>query len=93
MRHHAPGLRAALVSTAPYADAGATAVQEIAFALASGAEMLRAMTMGGLAPADAAAQIQLSLTVGRDVYVQMAKLRGMRLAWGMLPVGGRRPSR
>jgi methylmalonyl-CoA mutase len=81
---HAPGMRAALVSTAPYADAGAEAVQEIAFALATGAQTLRSLLDAGLTPAEAASQILVSLTVGRDLYLQAAKLRAMRLTWGML---------
>ena len=81
---HAPRLRAGLVSTAPYADAGADAAQEIAFALATGAEMLRTLLAAGIAPGAAASQLLVSLTVGRDLYLQVAKLRAMRLTWGML---------
>lgn len=81
---HSPGLRAALVSTAPYADAGADAVQENAFALATGAETLRWLLDAGFAPADAAAQVLVSTTAGRDLYLQIAKLRALRLTWGML---------
>lgn len=81
---HAPAVRAALVSTAPYADAGAHAVQEIAFALATGAETLRWLLDAGFTPAGAAGQIFVSTTVGRDLYLQIAKLRALRLTWGML---------
>ncbi|HEV8240207.1 MAG TPA: methylmalonyl-CoA mutase family protein [Thermoanaerobaculia bacterium] len=81
---HAPAMRAALVSTAPYADAGADAVQEIAFALATGAETLRWLLEDGFTPADAAAQVLVSTTVGRDLYLQVAKLRALRLTWRML---------
>jgi len=84
---HAPRLRAGLVSTAPYVDAGADAVQEIGFALATGAAALRSMLDAGIAPSAAASQILLSLTVGRDLYLQTAKLRAMRLTWGMLLAG------
>lgn len=81
---NAPEMRAALVSTAHYAEAGADAVQEIGFALATGASALRSLLGVGIAPAEAVAQILLSLTVGRDLYLQVAKLRAMRLTWGML---------
>jgi len=81
---HAPAVRAALVSTAPYSDAGADAVQEIAFALATGAETLRWLLDAGFTPAAAAAQVLASTTVGRDLYLQVAKLRALRLTWGML---------
>jgi len=81
---HAPRVRAGLVSTAAYADAGADAAQEIAFALATGAEMLRKLLDAGLEPAAAASQLVVSLTVGRELYLQVAKLRAMRVTWGML---------
>jgi methylmalonyl-CoA mutase len=81
---HAPRVRAGLISTAPYADAGADAAQEIAFALATGAEALRWLLETGLAPDAAASQLLVSTTVGRDLYLQLAKLRALRLTWGML---------
>lgn len=81
---NAPQMRAGLVSTAAYADAGADAIQEIAFALATGAEALRWLLDAGFAPADAAAQLLVSATSGRDLYLQLAKLRALRLTWGML---------
>ncbi len=80
----APGVRAGLVSTAPYVDAGADATQEIAFALATGAEALRCLLAAGLPPATAAGQLLVSASAGRDLYLQLAKLRALRLTWGML---------
>ncbi len=72
------------MSTAPYAEAGADAAQEIAFALASGAEALRALHAAGLAADTAASQLAVTTSVGRDLYLQVAKLRALRLTWGML---------
>jgi len=83
----APGVRAGLISTAPYADAGADAVQEVAFALATGAEALRRLLSAGLAPDAAATQLLVSVTVGRDLYLQVAKLRALRLTWAMMLAG------
>lgn len=81
---NAPGIRAGLVSSAPYADAGADAAQEIAFALATGAESLRWLLDAGFTPAEAAGQLLVSATSGRDLYLQLAKLRALRLTWGMV---------
>lgn len=81
---NAPDMRAGLVSTVPYADAGADATQEIAFALATGAEALRWLFDAGFAPSEAAGQLLVSATSGRDLYLQLAKLRALRLTWGML---------
>ncbi|HVS02381.1 MAG TPA: methylmalonyl-CoA mutase family protein [Thermoanaerobaculia bacterium] len=80
-RQHAPGLCAARVGTGPYVDAGADSVQEVAYALATGNEYLAALGTAGLGPADAAAQILFVLEGGRDLYLQIAKLRAARTLW------------
>ena len=80
-REQTPSMRCALVSTSLYHDAGATAVQQLAFALATGVCYLRQMTGSGL-PVDAAAsRLELSFSVGRDVFLEIAKLRAARLLW------------
>jgi methylmalonyl-CoA mutase len=71
--------RAALVTTAPSHDAGADAAQELGFALATAREYLRRMTAGGLEGPLAARQLLFSTPVGRDVYVQIAKVRALRV--------------
>ena len=74
----APGVRAVCVSTRPYADAGATAVQELAYAVATSAEYMRRLIQGGLSPDIAASQIELALSVSSDFFAQIAKLRAAR---------------
>jgi methylmalonyl-CoA mutase len=86
-RDHAPGLAAALVSTEPFVEAGADAVQEIAFSLAGGAETLRWLTEAGFTTTEGAAQVRISATAGRDLYLQLAKLRALRLTWAMVLAG------
>ena len=76
--------RAAVVSGSPYHDAGASAVQELGLTLATGADYLRRLLAGGLAPEPAARQLLVSLPVGRDFFVQVAKLRAARVLWGAL---------
>ncbi len=80
-REHAPAMRGALVSTSLYHDAGATAVQQLAFALATGVCYLRRMTAAGLSVDAAAAGLDFSFSVGRDVFLEIAKLRAARLLW------------
>ncbi len=77
----APAMRSVLVSTSAYHDAGADAVQELAFAIATGVCYLRRMTAGGLDLDAAAAQLDFSFSVGRDVFLEIAKLRAARLLW------------
>lgn len=81
---HAPRLRALLVSTIPYHDAGAHAVQELALAAAGGVLALRQMEKAGLSPERGALQIQFAMAVGRDLFVEIAKLRAARRLWARI---------
>lgn len=75
------GMTALQVSTVPYDNAGSHAVQELAAAIATGIEYLRACEAQGLAPDAAARQIQFTLTVGCDQFLEIAKLRALRALW------------
>ncbi len=76
-----PRMRAAMVHAGAYHDAGATALQELAFATATGVCYLRRMTSAGLGIDAAAAQVEFSFSVGRDFFLEVAKLRAARLLW------------
>ena len=78
---HAPQMTAVTVDTAPYHDAGANAVQDLAFLLATGTAYLRALTAGGLGVDAAARQIDVSMSVGTRFYQEIAKLRAARVLW------------
>jgi methylmalonyl-CoA mutase len=77
----APGLASVLVSATPYHDAGATAVQELAFAAATGIEYLRQLTAAGLGVGAAASRMLFAFSVGSDLFAEIAKLRAARLLW------------
>ena len=78
---HAPGLRAANVSSAAYDGGGASAVQELAYTIATGLEYLRELTDGGLSVDGAARQIAFSYSASGDFFTQVAKLRAARWLW------------
>ncbi|MFY0525661.1 methylmalonyl-CoA mutase family protein [Archangium gephyra] len=80
-RKGSPGLRALLVSTRAYADAGATSVHELAWAIATGVEYLRGLERAGVPPEDAARSVQFSFSVGSQFFPEIAKLRAARLLW------------
>jgi methylmalonyl-CoA mutase len=82
-----PNVTAVRVGTAPYHHAGATAAQDIAFAMATGVEYLRAMTAGANPAArldmdSAARQILFSMSLGTHHFLAIAKLRAGRRLWG-----------
>jgi methylmalonyl-CoA mutase len=78
---NAPGIRALSVSTLPHHSAGATPVQELAFALATGVEYLRTLETGGIHPEDACRQLRFVFATGRDLFAEVAKIRAFRQIW------------
>ncbi|MCP3142207.1 methylmalonyl-CoA mutase subunit beta [Pyxidicoccus xibeiensis] len=77
----APGLRALLVSSRAWADAGATPVQELAWAIATGVEYLRELERAGVSAGDAGRSMQFALSVGGQFFPEIARLRAARLLW------------
>ncbi len=80
----APGLRTALVDVGGYHDAGASAAEQLAVLLASGVTYLRALTADGTTIGAAARQLGFAVAVGRDLFLELAKLRAARLCWAKL---------
>ena len=72
------------VSSLPYHGTGASAVQELAFTLATGVEYLRALTEAGLTVSAACEQVELVMGVGRDLFMEVAKLRAARRLWSAM---------
>ena len=78
---NAPELKTIGVSGTPYHEAGASAVQELAFALAAGAAYLREMGQRGIDPEKAAAKTAFQLSIGSDFFMEIAKFRAARILW------------
>lgn len=78
---NAPELRTISIALHPYHDGGGNAVQELAFALATGVAYIRALLARGLAIDTIAAQIQFSFSIGAHFFMEIAKLRAARLLW------------
>jgi len=77
----APGICSVGVSTMPYHKAGASSVQELGSALATGVFYIRQMLERGMEIDTAAQQIRFSLTIGPDFFVEIAKIRSVRVLW------------
>jgi len=78
---HSPEIRAIAVSTLPYAKDGATAVDELSLAIATGVEYLRRLEAAGIAPEVVCRRLRFILPVGRDFFMEIAKLRAVRWLW------------
>jgi methylmalonyl-CoA mutase len=65
-------------------EAGATAVQELAFTLADGLDYVRAALSKGLAVDDFAPRLSFFFCIGMNFFMEVAKLRAARLLWARL---------
>ncbi len=75
-------------------EAGATAVQELAFTLADGLEYVRAALSRGLAIDAFAPRLSFFFGIGMNFFMEIAKLRAARLLWArlMAPFGPKDPA-
>ncbi len=74
-------LRTVGVNAAAWAEAGANAVQELAFGLATGVEYLRALDKRGLTADETAPRFLFTFALGSNLFMEIAKLRAARLLW------------
>jgi methylmalonyl-CoA mutase len=75
---YVPGVRTVGVNLAPWSDAGATAAQELAFALAAATEYFRALDRRGVKPETAAARMCFRFAIGPQFFTEIAKFRAFR---------------
>lgn len=82
--HASDTVRAVGVDTAPYYEAGANEVQDLAVSMATAIAYLRAMEASGIEISAAAEQIEFSYALGVDVFQGIAKLRAARRLWARI---------
>jgi methylmalonyl-CoA mutase len=68
-------------------EAGATAVQELAFTLADGLDYVRAALGRGLAVDEFAPRLSFFFAIGMNFFMEVAKLRAARFLWAKLMRG------
>ena len=76
-----PGLKTLLVDVGPYANAGASAVQEVGFAAATAVAYIRALQERGVDAAAVFTGFQFSFAIGSDFFMEIAKFRAARMVW------------
>jgi len=72
------------VSGLPFNNAGANAVQELAFTLATAVEYLDEMISRGLKVDDVAKRIKFTFGTGSFYFIEVAKLRAARMLWSKI---------
>ena len=81
---HAPRLRTIEVAAHAYHNAGASAVQDLACALATGVAYLRAMQAHGLSVDLVAPRMQFAFSIGAPFFIEIARLRAARMLWARI---------
>ncbi|WP_448336600.1 methylmalonyl-CoA mutase family protein [Chloroflexus aurantiacus] len=81
---NAPHLRTIMVSSYVYHNSGASIVQEMGCALATGVAYLRAMQERGLDVNDVAPHMQFACPVGSNFFLEVARLRAIRMLWARI---------
>lgn len=74
-------LRTVLIRGSVYAEAGASAVQETACALADAAAVIRAMADRGIDPDVTARHMRFEVDLGANFFMEIARLRALRVLW------------
>lgn len=77
----APQLQTICVHSRAWHEAGGSAVQELAYTLATGVEYLRQLGKLGVEVNTAAPRMRFAITVGTSFFLEIAKLRALRMLW------------
>jgi methylmalonyl-CoA mutase len=81
---HMPRFNSISISGYHMQEAGATAVQELAFTLADGLDYVRAALSRGLAIDNFAPRLSFFFGIGMNFFMEIAKLRAARVLWAQL---------
>jgi len=81
VRIHKINLKTIGIDTTVYQEAGATAVQELAAAMATLVTYLEELTERGVSPSDIAPCIRFTFGIGTHYFMEIAKFRAARVLW------------
>lgn len=78
---HNSNMKTIEVDTSVYTDGGATAIQEIAYAIATGAEYIRGIADRNVDINSVAKKMTFTLGIGANFFMEIAKVRALRMLW------------
>jgi len=84
---NAPELATVGINAGLWLEAGGNAVQELAFAIAAGAEYFRALASRKVDTATAAPRMRFTFAVGPQFFLEISKFRAFRLLWSRVAQG------
>lgn len=79
-----PQFRILTIQSHHFHNAGANAVQELAFTLASAVHYLDKLTDKGLKIDEILPKIEFSISIGTNYFIEIAKIRALRYLWGLI---------
>ncbi len=79
-----PVFRAVTIDSHIFHNAGANAVQELAFTLASSVTYLDKLTDLGLPLEQIVPKLEFSISIGTNYFIEIAKLRALRYLWAKI---------
>ncbi|MFB4162837.1 methylmalonyl-CoA mutase family protein [Alteribacillus sp. JSM 102045] len=74
-------VKTVLVSSEPYHNSGAGAVEELAYSMATAAAYVKELKDRGIAPEKSVPRIQFRFPAGSDFFMEIAKFRAARALW------------
>ena len=81
IQEHLPNFRVLSVNASHYHNAGATAVQELAFAMSAGSEYLSQLTERGMDVNTISPHMSFHFAIGSSYFMEIAKFRAARFLW------------
>jgi len=81
---YSPKMRTIGIATTTYANAGASAVEELGFFLATAADYIDGLLDKGLTVDAIASHVQCNLSIGSQFFMEIAKSRAARIVWANL---------
>ncbi|TYS19061.1 methylmalonyl-CoA mutase [Rossellomorea vietnamensis] len=81
LNESAPELRTIVVDTSSLNEAGANAIQEMAYALAAGVAVIEKLKKEGWTAEQAAGKLIFNFSIGSSFFTEISKLRAFRTLW------------
>ncbi|TMU86637.1 methylmalonyl-CoA mutase [Bacillus sp. BHET2] len=78
---HLPDVKTLIVNSVPYHNKGASATQELAYALSEGVTYIDALKEKGWALEKAAEKMHFHFSVGSHFFMEIAKIRAFKKLW------------
>lgn len=83
-KNNLPHFKIVGVSGIPYHEGGASAIQELGFAVSTGVEYVRELLKRGIDINEIAKSIVFSFSIGSNFFIEIAKLRAARILWAKI---------